>query len=35
VRPHGQRRLYAVRPEGLGALRDFIAEFWPEHLQQL
>lgn len=35
VRPHGQRRLYAVRPEGLAALRDFLAEFWPEHLQQL
>lgn len=35
VRPHGQRRLYAVRPEGLAALRDLLAEFWPEHLQQL
>ena len=35
VHPHGQRRLYAVRPEGLAALRDFLAEFWPEHLQQL
>jgi DNA-binding transcriptional ArsR family regulator len=35
VRPHGQRRLYAVRPEGLAALRDFLAEFWPEHLRQL
>jgi len=35
VRPHGQRRLYAVRPEGLAALRDFLAEFWPEHLQRL
>ena len=35
VRPHGQRRLYAVRPEGLAALRDFLAEFWPEQLQQL
>jgi DNA-binding transcriptional ArsR family regulator len=35
VRPEGQRRLYAVRPEGLAALRDFLAEFWPEHLQRL
>jgi DNA-binding transcriptional ArsR family regulator len=35
VHPHGQRRLYAVRPEGLAALQDFLAEFWPEHLQRL
>jgi DNA-binding transcriptional ArsR family regulator len=35
VRPHGQQRLYAVRPEGLAALRDFLAEFWPEHLHHL
>jgi DNA-binding transcriptional ArsR family regulator len=35
VRPHGQQRLYVVRPEGLAALRDFLAEFWPEHLQRL
>lgn len=35
VRPHGQRRLYVVRPEGLAALRDFLAEFWPGQLQQL
>jgi DNA-binding transcriptional ArsR family regulator len=35
VHPHGQRRLYTVRPEGLAALRDFLAEFWPEHLQRL
>jgi DNA-binding transcriptional ArsR family regulator len=35
VRPDGQRRLYVVRPEGLGALRDFLAEFWPDHLQHL
>src|SRR5690242_12289617 len=27
VRPDGQRRLYVVRPEGLDALRDFLAEF--------
>ena len=35
VRPQGQRRLYVVRPEGLAALRDFLAEFWPESLQRL
>ena len=35
VRPHGQRRLYVVRPEGLDGLRDFLAEFWPGQLQRL
>ena len=35
VRPQGQRRLYVVRPEGLAGLRDFLAEFWPEQLEQL
>jgi DNA-binding transcriptional ArsR family regulator len=35
VRPHGQQRLYVVRPEGLDALRDFLAEFWPGQLQRL
>ena len=35
VRPQGQQRLYVVRPEGLDALRDFLAEFWPGQLQQL
>jgi DNA-binding transcriptional ArsR family regulator len=35
VRPQGQRRLYVVRPEGLAALRDYLAEFWPENLQRL
>lgn len=34
VRPHGQRRLYVVRPEGLAAMRDFLAEFLPEHPQR-
>jgi len=24
-----------VRPEGLDGLRDFLAEFWPGHLQRL
>ena len=35
VHPDGRRRLYAVRPEGLAELGDFLAEFWPEHLQRL
>jgi DNA-binding transcriptional ArsR family regulator len=35
VRPQGRRRLYAVRPEGLAGLRDFLAEFWPDSLQRL
>jgi DNA-binding transcriptional ArsR family regulator len=35
VRAQGQRRLYVVRPEGLAALRDFLAEFWPDSLEQL
>ena len=35
VHPQGQRRMYVARPEGLTALRDFLAEFWPEHLQRL
>jgi DNA-binding transcriptional ArsR family regulator len=35
VRPEGQRRLYVVRPEGLEAVRGFLAEFWPETLDRL
>ena len=35
VRPQGQRRLYEIRPEGLEALRDFLAEFWPGSLERL
>jgi DNA-binding transcriptional ArsR family regulator len=35
VRADGQRRLYLMRPEGLTALQDFLAEFWPERLQRL
>jgi DNA-binding transcriptional ArsR family regulator len=35
VRPRGQQRLYVVRPEGFAALRDFLAEFWPDRLQSL
>jgi DNA-binding transcriptional ArsR family regulator len=35
VRRDGQRRLYAVRPEGLESIRDFLAEFWPAKLGDL
>ncbi len=35
VRPEGQRRLYAVRSEGLEPLREFLADFWPEKLADL
>jgi DNA-binding transcriptional ArsR family regulator len=35
VRPAGQRRLYAVRPDGIAAVRELLDEFWPERLQQL
>lgn len=35
VSPVGQRRLYAVRPEGLEAARALLAQFWPERLDEL
>lgn len=35
VQPQGRHRLYAVRPEGLDGLRDFLAEFWPDSLKRL
>jgi DNA-binding transcriptional ArsR family regulator len=35
VRPDGQRRLYVVRPDGLEAVREFLAELWPESLERL
>jgi DNA-binding transcriptional ArsR family regulator len=35
VRRDKQRRLYSVDPEGMAALREFLGEFWPDHLQQL
>src|SRR5215211_7593019 len=35
VRPEGQRRLYMVRPEGLGSLEEFLAELWPAGLARL
>jgi DNA-binding transcriptional ArsR family regulator len=35
VRPEGQRRLYAVRTEGLESVRDLLAELWPQSLETL
>jgi DNA-binding transcriptional ArsR family regulator len=35
VRAEGQRRLYVVRPEGLDAVREFMAKLWPEGLGRL
>jgi DNA-binding transcriptional ArsR family regulator len=35
VKPQAQRRLYAVRPEGLESIESFLAEFWPASLQRL
>jgi DNA-binding transcriptional ArsR family regulator len=35
VRSQGQRRLYAVRAEGLESVREFLAQLWPESLDEL
>jgi DNA-binding transcriptional ArsR family regulator len=35
VQPNGQRRLYAVRPEGLGAVQEYLAQLWPQSLERL
>jgi DNA-binding transcriptional ArsR family regulator len=35
VRPDGSRRLYAIRPEGLTSVEQFLSEFWPESLGRL
>jgi DNA-binding transcriptional ArsR family regulator len=35
VRPAGQRRLYAVRTEGLESVRDLLAQLWPQSLETL
>ncbi len=35
VRPAGQRRLYAVRTEGLESVRELLDEMWPQSLQRL
>jgi DNA-binding transcriptional ArsR family regulator len=31
----GARRLYAVRPEGLRTVREFVEELWPARLSRL
>jgi DNA-binding transcriptional ArsR family regulator len=31
----GTRRLYAVRPEGMEAVRDFVEQLWPNRLERL
>jgi DNA-binding transcriptional ArsR family regulator len=35
VHAQGQRRLYAIRPEGLESVREFLAELWPRSLEDL
>ncbi len=35
VHPAGQRRLYALRPEGIAAARESLEDFWPDRLRQL
>ena len=35
VRDEGTRRYYRARPEGLAELRDWLDEFWTDHLQRL
>jgi len=34
VRPNGTRRVYAVRADGLGALRTWMEEFWGRALEE-
>jgi DNA-binding transcriptional ArsR family regulator len=34
-RRDGTRRLYALRPEALDVVRDFLDELWPSSLQRL
>jgi DNA-binding transcriptional ArsR family regulator len=34
-RRDGTRRLYRAQPEALGALRDFLNEFWTDRLERL
>ena len=35
VRRDGQRRLYAVDPEGFDSLESFLAQFWQSGLERL
>jgi len=34
-RRDGTRRLYSVRPEALGDLREFVSSFWDDRLEVL
>jgi len=34
-RRDGTRRLYALRPEALDVVRDFLDELWPSSLERL
>jgi DNA-binding transcriptional ArsR family regulator len=34
-RRDGTRRLYALKPDGLKELRDFLDEFWSDRLRRL
>src|SRR4051794_41946905 len=34
-RRDGPRRLYSVRPEALGDLREFVSSFWDDRLEVL
>jgi DNA-binding transcriptional ArsR family regulator len=35
VSPAGQRRLYAVRTEGLESVRELLEQMWPQSLERL
>lgn len=35
VQPVGQRRLYAVRTDGLESVRELLEQMWPQSLQHL
>ncbi|MEA2000910.1 MAG: metalloregulator ArsR/SmtB family transcription factor [Actinomycetota bacterium] len=35
VRREGQRRLYAIDPEGFRSLESFLAQLWPSGLERL
>jgi DNA-binding transcriptional ArsR family regulator len=35
VSPVGQRRLYALRTEGLESVQDLLSQLWPDSLERL
>jgi DNA-binding transcriptional ArsR family regulator len=35
VSPVAQRRLYALRTEGLESVQDFLSQLWPQSLERL